>query len=220
MHIGIILDGNRRFAKKEGKKPWEGHEAGANKIGDLLNWCKEMGVKELTLYCFSVENFKRSKKEVDFLMDLFKRAFKKFGEDKRLDENKIKIRFIGDKERLSKELQEEMRKLEKKTKNYNNYAINFAIAYSGRQEIVYAVKKMIKEKKKITEANLQKSLWLPDEPDLMIRTSGEKRSSNFLPWQSVYSEWVFIDKLWPEVTKRDFKAAIREFHDRKRRFGK
>ncbi len=220
MHIGIILDGNRRFAKRIMEEPWKGHEKGAKKVEELLDWCKELEIKELTLYCFSLENFNRSKKEVSFLMNLFKKEFKKLEDDERIKENKIKIKFIGEKELLDKELQRIMERIEQKTKKYHNHIINFAIAYSGRREILHAVKKIIKEKKKINEENLQKCLWLNDEPDLIIRTGGDKRTSNFLPWQSTYSEWIFLDKMWPEITKSDLKSAIKEFKSRERRFGK
>lgn len=220
MHIGIILDGNRRFAKGLNKKPWEGHEAGAKKIEELLDWAKELEIKQLTLYCFSIENFNRKKEEVEFLMSLFKRWFKKFENDERIKKDRIKIRFIGEKNLLNKDIQELMKRIEDKTKNNNNYTINFALAYGGRQEILSAIKKLIKEKKEVNEKNFQESLWLSDEPDLIIRTGGEKRTSNFLPWQSAYSEWVFFDKMWPKFTKQDLEKAIKEFGNRKRRFGK
>jgi tritrans,polycis-undecaprenyl-diphosphate synthase [geranylgeranyl-diphosphate specific] len=220
MHIGIIVDGNRRYAKKLGKKPWDGHKEGAKRIEDLFNWCVELNVKELTLYCFSTENFNRENKEVKFLMELFKREFKKLGNDKRVKKNKIKIRFIGDKEKLDKELQHIMKDVEEKTKNYNNFIVNFAIAYSGKQEILSAIRKLIKDKKEINETNFENCLWLKENPDFIIRTSGEKRTSNFLPWQSAYSEWIFLDKTWPEMAKLDLEKAIKEFNKRERRFGK
>lgn len=220
MHIGIILDGNRRFAKNIMKKPWEGHELGAKRLEEFLDWCREFNIRQLTLYCFSLENFNRSKEKVDFLMKLFRKWFKKLENDKRLKEDKIKIRFIGEKERLDGELQEIINRIEEKTKEYDNYTINFAIAYGGRQEILSAVKKIIEENKEINEENFRDSLWLSDEPDLIIRTGGVKRSSNFLPWQSIYSEWIYFDKMWPEFTKQDLKLAISEFKSRERRFGK
>ncbi len=208
MHIAIILDGNRRFAKKIMEEPWKGHEKGAEKVEELLDWCKELGIKELTLYCFSLENFNRSKEEVNFLMKLFEKEFKRLEDDKRIKENKIKIKFIGEKELLNKELQKTIKRIEQKTKKHDDYRINFAIAYSGRKEVLSSVKKLIKEKKRINEENIKKNLWLSNEPDLIIRTGGEKRTSNFLPWQSVYSEWIFLDKMWPEITKLDLKLAI------------
>ncbi len=219
-HIGIILDGNRRFAKKLMAKPWAGHEEGAKRVEELLDWCKKLNIKQVTLYCFSLENFKRTKEEVDFLMNLFKREFERLEKDKRIDDNKVRIRFIGQKERLGKELQKLMKRIEEKTKDYDNYVLNFAVAYSGRQEILSAVKKLIEERKEINEENFQKNLWLKDNPDLIIRTGGEIRTSNFLPWQSVYSEWIFLDKMWPEMTKQDLVEAIAEFNNRQRRFGK
>jgi len=220
LHIGIILDGNRRFAKKLMKQPWKGHEEGAKRVEQLLDWCKELNIKQLTLYCFSLENFKRTKEEVDFLMKLFKKEFERLEKDERIKENKVKIRFIGQKQLLDKELQELMKRIEEKTKEHGNYILNFAVAYSGRQEILFAIKKLIKNKKEINEENFKECLLLKDEPDLIIRTGGEKRTSNFLPWQSIYSEWIFSDKMWPEMTKKDLEEAIIEFNNRQRRFGK
>ncbi|MEK6827219.1 MAG: polyprenyl diphosphate synthase, partial [Nanoarchaeota archaeon] len=202
------------------REPWKGHEAGAKKVEELLDWCAELKIKQITLYCFSIENFNRSEKEIKFLMSLFKKEFEKLRKDKRLKEDRIKIKVFGEKERLDKEFQELIQKIEDETKNYNNYQINFALAYGGRQEILSAVEKIVREKKEITEENFQNSLWLTESPDLIIRTGGEKRTSNFLPWQSVYSEWIFLDKMWPEFTKQDLKIAIKEFQNRERRFGK
>ena len=218
-HVGIILDGNRRFAKKLMLEPWKGHELGAGKIENLLDWLNELGIRQVTLYCFSLENFNRPKKEFDFLMKLFKKEFLKLEKDNRVNENKIKIRFIGKKELFDKELQELMNKLEEMTKNYNDYVINFAIGYGGRQEIVEAVKSLKESGEEINEENLRKNLWLSEDIDLVIRTGGEKRTSNFLPWQSVYSEWIFLDKTWPEFNKEDLINCIKEFNNRKRRFG-
>jgi tritrans,polycis-undecaprenyl-diphosphate synthase [geranylgeranyl-diphosphate specific] len=220
LHIGIILDGNRRFAKKLMKQPWKGHEEGAKRVEELFDWCKELGIKELTLYCFSLENFKRTKEEVEFLMSLFRKEFERLGNDKRIEKDKVRINFIGQKELLGKDLQELMNQIEKKTREHNNFILNFAIAYSGRQEILSAVKSLVKSGKEINEENFTESLLLKDEPDLIIRTGGEKRTSNFLPWQSIYSEWIFLDKMWPEMTKKDIEEAIEEFNSRQRRFGK
>lgn len=220
MHIGVILDGNRRFARKIMKESIDGHKLGARKVEELFDWCKELNIKEITLYCFSIENFNRSKKEVNFLMELFKKEFEKLENDKRIKKNEIRIRFIGEKERLDKELQKIMERIEEKTKKYDNHTINFAVAYGGRQEILSAIRKLVKEKKEINEENFKNSLWLSDEPDLIIRTGGEKRISNFLPWQSIYSEWIFLDKMWPEFTKQDLEKAIKEFQNRERKFGK
>ncbi len=220
LHVAIILDGNRRFAKKLMKEPWKGHEYGLKKLDNLIEWGIEFGVKELTLYCFSLENFNRPKKEFDYLMKLFKKEAEKLKKNPKINRYKIKIRFIGKRELLSPEIQKLMKENEEMTKNNKNYIINFAIAYGGRQEMIEAIKELIKSKQEINEKNLQKNLWLKDEPDFIIRTGGEKRTSNFLPWQSTYSEWIFLDKLWPEFTKDDLKNSIKEFYNRKRRFGR
>jgi tritrans,polycis-undecaprenyl-diphosphate synthase [geranylgeranyl-diphosphate specific] len=221
MHIGIILDGNRRFAKRLMKEPWKGHEYGAKKLEDFLDWSREFGIKQITFYGLSLENLrKRSKKELAFLIKIFKDEFTKLKSDKRIDDNKIRINFIGKREFFDKEMQEMMEFLEKKTKKYNNYIINFALAYGGRQEIIEAVKKLVKSKKEINEESFTKELLIQDEPDLIIRTGGEKRTSNFLVWQSAYSEWFFLDKMWPEFTKSDLKKVLKEFSERERRFGK
>jgi len=208
-HLAIILDGNRRFAKKLMLEPWRGHELGAEKIEKLLEWCKELEIRELTLYCFSLENFNRPKKE-----------FAKLKNDKRVHDNKIKIKFVGRRDLFDLELQRIIKELEEITKDYNDYKINFALGYGGRQEIVEAIKKLVENGGEINEENLKKNLWLENEPDLIIRTGGEKRSSNFLPWQSIYSEWIFLEKMWPEFTKEDLVMCIDEFNARNRRFGK
>ncbi|MDO8528554.1 MAG: polyprenyl diphosphate synthase [Nanoarchaeota archaeon] len=220
MHIAIIIDGNRRFAKKILKEPWKGHESGAERVEKLFDWCDELNVKQLTLYALSIENLKRSEKEVAYLMKIFDKELRKLKEDKRLEERKIKIKFIGQRELLGKDLQNLMKEIEEKTKNNDKFFITFAVAYGGRQEIIDAVKKIISENKEINEENFQDYLWMPDSPDFIIRTGGEKRTSNFLPWQSVYSEWIFLDKLWPEFEKQDLIEAIEEFNKRERRFGK
>ena len=220
LHIGIILDGNRRFAKRLMKQPWKGHEYGVKKLHNLFEWCKEFNIKELTLYCFSLENFNRPKREFNYIMNLFKKEIKNLKKNSKIERDKIKMRFVGKKELLDKELQKLMKETEERTKNHKNYIINFAIAYGGKQEIIEAIKKLIKSKKEINETNFRKNLWLSDEPDLIIRTGGEKRTSNFLPWQSAYSEWIFLNKMWPEFTKKDLKNSIKEFYNRQRRFGR
>ncbi len=218
-HVAVILDGNRRFAKRLMLEPWKGHEYGAKKVEEFFDWTKEFGIKETTIYCFSLENLNRPKKELSYLIRIFKEFFKKMLEDKRIAKEKIKVRFIGKIEIFDAELQEIMKKIMEKTKNYDSYVINFALGYGGRQEILAAVKKLMESKEEINEKNLTKNLWLTNEPDLIIRTGGEKRTSNFLAWQSAYSEWVFLDKTWPEFSKQDFINCIEEFKKRKRNFG-
>ncbi len=226
-HVGIILDGNRRFAKKLMLKPWKGHEWGAKKIEKLFDWSRNIGIKELTLYAFSMQNFDRPKKEFDYLMDIFRKEFDRLKTDERLDKYKIKINFIGRIHLFPKDIQEKMNTLMEKTKNYNNYIVNFAMAYGGREEVMDAVKKIaeqIKNKKidikQINEEMFSKNLYMTHEPDLIIRTGGDKRTSNFLIWQSYYSEWIFLEKSWPEFEKEDLIKAVHDFSQRKRRFGK
>lgn len=219
MHLAIIIDGNRRFAKKQALQLWKGHEFGAKTVENLLDWCKDLDIKQLTLYALSIENLQRDKKEVDYLFKLMKKQFKEFKNDKRIDENQIKIRFIGNLSLLPKDMQKICKEIENKTKNYNNHTINFCIAYSGRQELVAAINKL-KNQPTITEKDIKQALWLQDEPEIIIRTGGRIRTSNFLPWQSIYSEWFFLDKLWPEFTKKDLQDCIEQFKQRQRNFGK
>jgi len=226
-HVGIILDGNRRFAKRLMLKPWKGHEFGAEKVKKLLEWSKDVGIKELTLYAFSYENFNRPKKEFEYLMDLFRKEFDKLIDNKDISKNEIKINFIGRLQLFPKDLKEKMYKIIDKTKNYNKYIVNIAMAYGGRAEIVDAVKRIgekIKEGsldvKNINEKLFSDNLYMSDDADLIIRTGGEKRTSGFLPWQGTYAELVFVDKSLPEFEKEDFLQCIKEFQGRKRRFGK
>ncbi len=226
-HIAIILDGNRRYAKKLMLQPWKGHEFGAKKVEQLLDWCNEFGVKELTLYCFSQENFSRSKPEFDAILEIFRKEFEAIAKDERLEKYQIKLRFIGKRELFPLDIRDFMQKLEERTKNNHKFTINFAMAYSGRTEIVDAVRTIAEEAKagkidpqKIDESLFANHLYLNSEPDMLIRTSGEKRISTFLLWQLSYSEFFFVEKLWPEFEKEDFAACIEEFLQRKRRFGK
>jgi len=219
-HIAIILDGNRRYAKKHMLKPGVGHKKGSRNVENLINWCNELKIKELTLYTFSVENFKRKKNELNFLMNLFKKQIKKLETDKRIEKNRVRVNFIGRLHLFPNDMQKSMKKVMNKTKNYNKFKLNLAMGYGGRAEIIDAVNKIINKKtKKVDEKIITKNLYLTNEPDLVIRTGGEKRVSNFLIWQSYYSEWYFTNKLWPEFNKKDLIKAIKEFKKRKRRYG-
>ncbi len=225
-HIAIILDGNRRFAKKLGLKPWKGHDFGLRKLEELFSWCIELGIKELTLYCFSTENFKRAKQEIDYLLKLFWKEFAKMKDGQGMFKNKIKVNVIGRLNMFSKKMRDAMFEAMERTKNNKALVVNFALAYGGRQEITDAVNKIVKQIKQgkikinnINEKLITKNLYLKSEPDLMIRPGGEIRTSNFLTWQSIYSEWIFIDKLWPEFTKEDLIKCIEEFKRRERRYG-
>ena len=226
-HIAIILDGNRRFAKKQGLKPWLGHKFGADKIKEISKWCRELGIKELTLYAFSIDNFNRSEQEKKVLFSLFEESIKKLKNDEGLDNNGIKVRFIGRLHMFPENIQKEMYEVMERTKNNDNFKLNFAMAYSSKAEITDALKKIIQKLKNkeikeeyIDEELIKENLYLSSSPDILIRPGGEKRISDFLLWQISYSELFFIDKLWPEFTKQDLIHIIKEFNQRERRFGR
>jgi len=226
-HVAIIVDGNRRFAKKALNHPFRGHEEGVKKIEMLIDWVKELGIEELTLYVFSMQNFKRKKEELDYLFELFERKFKELSRSKKLNEKGIRINFIGRLFMFPRGVQEAAKKLAEKTKENKELVVNFALGYGGREEIVDAARKiaaMVKEGRldpdEIDESLFSQYLYNPSEPDIIIRTSGEMRISNFLPYQSAYSEFFFIKKLWPEFDKEDLLEVLAEFRQRHRRFGK
>lgn len=227
-HVGVVLDGNRRFAKRLMLEPWKGHEFGAEKVKKLIAWCIELGIKELTLYAFSMQNFNRPKQEFDYLMKLFEKTFKDTVADPDVKKKKIRFRFIGRTSLFPQSVQKQIQLLEKATEKNNKFMVNIALAYGGREEIVDTVKKigrLIEEgkitDKEIDEALISKHLYMPDEPDLIIRTGGEKRTSNFLIWQASYAEWIFLEnKTWPEFEKEDFIKCVDEYKRRERRFGR
>jgi len=226
-HLGIIMDGNRRFAKRLMVKPWKGHEWGAKKLANVLEWCEEFDIKEITLYTFSVQNFNRPKDEFNYLMTIFAENFDKIKTDKRIFENKIRINVIGRLWLFPERIQKKMKEIMELTKDHDKYIINFAMAYGGREEVIDATIKIAEKVKNgeidikdINEEVFQNNLYMKSEPDLIIRTGGEKRSSNFLAFQSAYSEYLFIEKMWPEFEKEDFIACIQDYSNRKRRFGK
>ncbi len=219
-HIGIILDGNRRWAKKRGLKISEGHKKGLERAIEIINYCNKRGIKILTLFVFSTENWKRSKREINWLVKLGKKAFN--NHFSHLLEENIKIKIIGNKEKLPKSLQKEIEKIEKESEKNNGMLLNLALSYGGRAEIVEAIKKIIKKKipvEKITEETIKENLWTSDV-DLIIRTGKEKRISNFLLWQSAYSELYFCEKFWPDFTPKDLDLALIEYSKRKRKFGR
>jgi len=219
-HLGIIIDGNRRWAKEKGLMPWKGHEKGAEKVDKLLDWCLELKIKEITIYTLSTENLKRDKLELEFLFRLFMQWFKKIKKDTRISKNKVKIRFIGDLSLVPDNVRKLAEEIEEETSGNNNFIVNFLFAYGGRLEIINAVNKLKDKKGYITEEDITNALWLKDEPDLIIRTGDASRLSNFLPWQSVYSELFFSKKMWPEFEKEDLIRAIEDYNNRERRFGK
>lgn len=228
-HVAIIMDGNRRFADKLGATYEYGHLLGKNKLEEVLGWCLELGIKVLTVYAFSTENIKRSGEELEDLMNLFTESFRNAGDDKRVHENKVRIKALGQIGLLPKKVQESIRYAEERTRGYENYFLNIAVAYGGREEIIHAIKKIASEVKKgkldeneINESLVSSYLYTKDlpDPDLILRTSGEERISNFLLWQVAYSELYFADIYWPEMRKIDFLRAIRVYQQRRRRLGK
>ena len=222
-HLAIIMDGNRRWAKSKGLPALEGHRRGYEKVKEVGKWCRKKGVKILTLWAFSTENWNRSKKEVDYLMRLLKHALSK-REVSQLHKDGIKVQVIGQRERFSKDMQKAIEEAEAMTKNNKGGILNLAISYGGRADIIKAIKKIIKKKiapEEITEKTVNQNLWtsgLPD-PDLIIRTSGELRTSGFLAWQAAYSELYFCQKHWPDFTEKDLDIAFADFAKRDRRFG-
>ena len=218
-HIAIIMDGNGRWAKEKGMPRTYGHKAGADTLRKILTSCGELGIKYLTVYAFSTENWKRAKEEVDTLMFLFKTYLK--NEKKLLMKNNVKFLVSGRKEGVSKDLLAEISKLEEATKGNTGITLNIAFNYGGRAELVDAIKEIVKNnEKEITEETVEKYLYnqLPD-PELIIRTSGEMRISNFLLWQIAYSEIYVTDTYWPDFNKDELIKAIESYQKRDRRFG-
>lgn len=224
-HIAIIMDGNRRWAKKNNLNTAQGHKEGAENLKRISKFANKIGIKYLTVYAFSTENWKRSEEEVGAIMKLLKFYILDFF--KSYDEN-IKVNVIGRIGDLPKDLQKEIRSVEEKTKNNTGLVLNIAFNYGGRDEIVTAVKtitqKVLDGKLKIddiTENEVSNSLYTAGQPDpdLLIRTSGEERISNFLPWQISYSEFIFTDKYWPEYSNSDLLESIQIYQKRTRRFG-
>ena len=223
-HLGIIMDGNRRWAKQRGLPPLFGHRKGLKTFKKIAKYCYKKGVKILTVFAFSTENWNRSKEEVSYLMKLFDSMLS----DKNVEElNKkgVKINIIGQKWRFPKKLQRKIKKVEQATRRNKKGILNIALSYGGRADIIQAIKKIVKLKippREINETLVSKYLWtkgLPD-PDLIIRTGKEKRISNFLIWQSAYSELYFVNKHWPEFTEEDLEKAFLDYSKRQRRFGK
>lgn len=218
-HIAIIMDGNGRWAKKRGMPRTYGHKAGADTLRKILTYCGELGVKYLTVYAFSTENWKRAKEEVDALMFLFKTYLK--NEKKLLMKNNVKFLVSGRTEGVSQDLLAEINRLEEATKGNTGITLNIAFNYGGRAELVDAIKEIIKhDEKEITEEIVEKYLYnqLPN-PELLIRTSGEMRISNFLLWQIAYSEIYVTETYWPDFDRDELIKAIESYQKRERRFG-
>ena len=229
-HIAIILDGNRRWASAKELNPWLGHKQGAETVENLLDWCLKLNVKFVTLYTFSTENFSRNTQEIQEIMSIADVKFRKLLTDERIHRNKVHVKVIGRTNMLPDSLQELIKDVEKATANYYNQFLNFAFAYGGRAEIVDAARVIAQQVKAgklepedIHESTFEKYLYTAhmekQEPDLIIRTSGEERLSGFLLWQSAYSELAFLDVYWPDFRFIDLLRAIRTFQKRKRRYG-
>lgn len=222
--IGIILDGNRRWAKERGLPTLMGHKEGVEAIKRLVkstpHFKEQYGLEFVTLYIFSTENWNREEKEVAYLMDLFRHGFKEIAQ--KLDSGNIRVRIVGERERFAPDIQKLFTEIEEKTKHYTDFTVTFAASYGGRSEIITAVNRAIKEGKEVDErafSNMLSTNYLPD-PDIIIRTGGEKRLSNFLTWGSVYSELFFIDTHWPAFTADDLEKIFKEYQKRERRHGK
>jgi len=222
-HIAIIMDGNGRWAQKRGLPRAAGHKIGIESVRDIVETCSQLGVKFLTLYTFSTENWKRPKEEVSTLMKLFLGSLRKeIGE---LNANNIKVTAIGNISKLPVALQVELNDAIEMTKDNNDLVLNLALSYSGRWEIIDAVRKIISSKLKAEDVDEQtfsrflNTSFMPD-PDLLIRTSGEMRVSNFLLWQIAYAEIFISDVLWPDFRRKNLYEAIKNFQKRERRFGK
>ena len=226
-HIAIIMDGNRRWAKEKKLPIKLGHKKGAETLEKTIRYANKLGIEYVTVYAFSTENWKRSEEEVSALMQLLESYLADYS--KRADTENIRIKVIGDMNALSEKLRESIKKAIDRTKNNTGTTFIVALNYGGRQEIIHAVKsiaKQVKENKleieNITEETIQNNLYtagIPD-PDIIVRTSGEIRSSGFLTWQSVYSEYLFLEKYWPDFSEKDLDFVIETYQKRNRRVGK
>lgn len=226
-HIAIIMDGNRRWAKQKNLPSQAGHKKGAEVLERTIKYCNEIGIKYLTVYAFSTENWKRTEEEVSAIMFIFEKYLDKFIEMSDLEN--IKLRVLGNVQELPENIRNKISKMYEKTANNTGLNFNIAFNYGGRAEIVRATKNIAQDVldgkirlEDITEETISNNLYTygQQDPDLVIRTSGELRTSNFLPWQIAYSEFLFLDKYWPEFTNDDMKNAIETYSNRNRRIGK
>lgn len=214
------MDGNRRWAKAKGLPKLEGHRAGSETLKNIVRSARTCGVKHLVVYMFSTENWNREPTEVSYLMDLFRESVKK--EMRELGKEGVRVRFAGQRTRFSEDLQQAMTDIEKETQHNEAITLWCCLSYGGRAEIVTAARAVAASGAEVTEDSLMRHLWtaeMPD-PDIIIRTGGEKRLSNFLPWQSVYSELFFTDTFWPDFSHEEFGSILAEFAHRERRRGK
>ena len=219
--MGIIMDGNRRWAKAHDLPVFEGHAAGYKKLQEVLDWAREARITHVVAYAFSTENWQRSEEEVGYLMKLFRSILE--NEMTRMIENRVRVRFVGDRARFGEDIQKLMADMEAATALNYEVTLHLLMSYGGRAEILAAANALLEEEATTaSEEAFANNLWssgMPD-PDLIVRTGGEKRLSNFLPWQSVYSELFFIDTFWPDFSKEEFDTVLAEFAARERRRGK
>ena len=228
-HVAIIMDGNRRYSKLQGNMDViKGHEIGVDTLEKVLDWSIELGIEIITVYAFSTENFNRPQHEVEGLMKLFVKNFKRLVDHEKIHKNEVKVKVVGKTELIPESVREAIKEAEDATAQYDKRLFNIAIGYDGRLEIIDSFKKIIKQVQAgeitiddVDEELVSKNLYTGglDDPNLIIRTSGEERLSGFLLWQSSYSELYFCETLWPELRKVDFIRAIRSYQERERRFG-
>lgn len=227
-HLGIIMDGNRRWAKKQGFKPWVGHEKGVDPVKTTVEFCMEQKITHLSLYAFSIENLNRSAEELEHLFEIIEKGLTNDDFEKIIN-NGVKVKFIGERERFPSRLMPTISDIEQRTKNGTAMTLNILFCYGGQQELTDTMKrigKAIEEKTltadQITLTTIQNYIWTSESPnaDLIIRTGGCQRLSNFLPWQSAYSELMFTDTYWPDITKEDLYTALQKFETIQRNFGR
>lgn len=228
-HVAIIMDGNRRYSKLQGNMDViKGHEIGVDTLEKVLDWSIELGIEIITVYAFSTENFNRPQHEVEGLMKLFVKNFKRLVDHEKIHKNEVKVKVVGKTELIPESVREAIKEAEDATAQYDKRLFNIAIGYDGRLEIIDSFKKIIQQVQAgeitiddVDEELVSKNLYTGglDDPNLIIRTSGEERLSGFLLWQSSYSELYFCETLWPELRKVDFIRAIRSYQERERRFG-
>jgi short-chain Z-isoprenyl diphosphate synthase len=231
-HVGIILDGNRRWAREQGRDPVEAYRVGAAKLDEVLAWCADLGIPAVTLWAFSTENLARDPEQVRGLFSVIEAKLGQVAADPRIHRRRVRVRAAGKLDLLPDSTLAAIRRAEEATSAYGDLVLTFALAYGGRQEIVDAVRRLLRDRAKqgasveeivegVTQEEIGRYLYAPDlpDPELIIRTSGEVRLSGFLLWQSAYSEFYFCDVHWPAFRKIDFLRAIRSYQERDRRFG-
>ena len=218
-HIAFIMDGNGRWAQKRGMSRSYGHSVGAETFRRVAEYCQKIGIRYMTVYAFSTENWKRPPEEVQTIMDILADYINKCAE--KTEKENIHVHFIGNLSVFSQDLREKMEKIDRET-SHNPFCLNIAINYGGREELVHACSVLLRAgKTDITEADISQNLYTANcpDPDLVVRTGGDTRISNFLLWQSAYAEYYFTDVLWPDYSERDVDAAVAAFYSRRRRFG-